>query len=331
MPKYCSEPFDTININQFGSVNSCLCSNWHNQGTNFGNLNKATLKDIYQAVKFLDMRNSIIDQSFKYCRIDQCSKLHNLNTIDNFDSIELNPELPTTINLMIDNNCNLKCASCRNKNIYSKKINLAAKKILDQLMIDYADFDQTVKIFCDGSGDVFTSAAYQEFFNSQNLPRCFKFCIQTNGNLVTKNISLLTKIKNQIDIMLVSFDAARSSTYKIVRGGDFDLVIEGVRQMVDVGINVTTQFVAQKQNYLEILDYVKLSKDLGVSHIGLQKIDRWPHMTNNMWIQTQIDDNPTVDYKFLINALVELDKDPQVGLCGGLKNLINTKSITISN
>ena len=48
--------------------------------------------------------------------------------------------------------------------------------------------------------------------------------------------------------MIVSFDAATSSTYKDIRGGNFDLVVEGVRQMVEEGIKVSTQFVAQYKN-----------------------------------------------------------------------------------
>ena len=54
-------------------------------------------------------------------------------------------------------------------------------------------------------------------------------------------------------------------------------------------------------------------------------------MSNEWWQENQIDNNPTVDYNFLINALNIIKKDnQQFGLCGGLENLIATKSTSTS-
>jgi MoaA/NifB/PqqE/SkfB family radical SAM enzyme len=327
MLKFCSEPWDTISIFKNGNVYPCLCPGWHTTPQLIGNIIDSPLQDIFSSAKVDHFRSKIIDQSFEFCNKFECSKRHNLSQVDNFDFINNYPKLPTTFNLLIDNNCNLKCASCRTKNIYSTEINPTVKKILDNLVTAYQNFDQRVLIFCDGTGDIFASSAYQEFFRRDDLPECFKFCLQTNGNLVTKNMDILEKIKHQIDIVIVSFDASCSKTYKTIRGGNFDIVLDGVAQMIKLGIKVSTQFVIQYENYLEILDYVNLCKTLGVSgNIGLQKIDRWGHMSDSWWNANQLDNNPTIDYDFLINALKELKQDPQCNICGGLENLIATST-----
>ena len=101
--------------------------------------------------------------------------------------------------------------------------------------------------------------------------------------------------------------------------------------MIEAGIKVSTQFVVQYKNYREILDYVKLVKSLGVGYIGLQLLDIWPHMTRQWWQENQLNNNHNVDYEWLIEALNILKQDPTVGLCGGLKNLIATKSTSTVN
>jgi len=329
MLKFCSAAWDTVHILWDGRVSTCLCPGWHSKGF-IGNLNQNTLLEICNTLDAQDMQNSVLDQSFKYCRKDECHRLYSLEEVINFDVIKTYPKLPINLNLSIDKNCNLKCASCRTGNIYSKDINPQAQQILNQLVEAYKDFDQTVRIYCDASGDIFASSAYQEFFRRDDLPECFEFCLQTNGNLVTKNMDILVKLKDQIDIMIVSFDAATSDTYKDIRGGNFELVVEGVRQMIEAGIKVSTQFVVQYKNHKEILDYVDLCKSVGVNHIGLQKLDRWHHMDitwEHWWKENRLDNNSKIDYDYLISTLVKLNDDPIVGLCGGLENLVITSKV----
>ena len=57
--------------------------------------------------------------------------------------------------------------------------------------------------------------------NGNNIPKCFRFRITTNGNLITKNLDLLENIKDQISEVTVSLDAGTSDTYKEIRGGSF--------------------------------------------------------------------------------------------------------------
>ena len=325
--RYCRQPFETASIDNRGNIYSCMCNKWTSLGA-LGNVLESNIIEIWQNSKINQLRQTVFDQTFSFCLRDECGELWSLPDVD----IINDPKniLPTEYNIAADSNCNLSCGSCRTKIQYDKEANPTAVKILDALKRAYTNFNQDVHIYCDGSGDIFASTAWKEFFLSSDLPDCFKFVFQTNGNLLTKNINILEKLKDRIDCLIVSFDAASNETYKKIRGGKFDLVKEGVRQAVKLGINVTTQYVLQRENHHEINQYVSLCKELGVTHIGLQVIDRWPHMSDQYWAYHRIQNNPDIDIDKLTQDLNKFRWDIQIGLCGGIMNLLDNNGIDVT-
>jgi Iron-sulfur cluster-binding domain/Radical SAM superfamily len=332
MPKFCSKPFNTITILDKGDVLPCFCPGWHSYGS-VGNLNTHTLTEIFNNRKTNEFRNTIFDQSFKYCLKDGCTELWNLPEVESLNKSYNSPELPTTINLMIEKNCNLKCSMCRNNLIWSKEANPQTEKILDILAQDYKNFNEPVWIQCDTLGDIFASTAYKNFFERDDIPKCFQFNLSTNGNLITKNLNLIEKIKSQIYSVCVSFDAATSETYKVVRGGKFEILIDGIKAMQSIGIlRINASFVIQQQNYKEVLYFYYLCKDLGINQISFGEVTRLPHQSDEWWDQNQIRNNPRVDHNYLIDALTFIKQDsPQTTLCGRLEYLISTKSTSKLN
>ena len=326
MFKYCSSPWNTIHIKETGAISSCFCGDWHQKGLN-GNLLTTPLTELFNNVWQDQFRQSIVNQTFKWCRTDTCVDFYRMSNVDNFNFLPKTPILPTTIQLQIDMNCNLKCAICRNKNIYSPDINKKAYSILEKLIDEYKDFDQKVNIHCDGSGYVFASAAYLKFFNQNDLPNCFHFNIQTNGNLITKNKELIEKLRTHIEMVEVSLDAATDETYKEVRGGNLSVVTKGIKFLKSQGITVWTQYVVHQKNYKEILDYVKLCKDLAVDKICLQVVIRLPFMTADWWNANTIENNPNIDSEFLVSTVSALKKDPQIEISGGFEYMLSNKNI----
>ena len=321
MLKYCSSPWNSIHIHPNGAISSCFCNAWHNKGST-GNILETSLTELFNSPWQEDFRNSIIDQSFKYCNKDICIDYLRREDVSNFNFLPSTIVLPTTIQLQLDKDCNLSCEICRNKKIYSDQVNKTAYSILEKLTYEYQGFNQKVNVHCDGSGDVFVSAAYQKFLRNELLPKCFHLNIQTNGNLLTKNTDLIVKLKDQIEMVEVSFDAATNETYKLVRGGNFNQVKRGVELLKTMGITVWTQYVVHNKNYLEILDYVKLCKELGVDKICLQLLSRRHHMSTMWWRENRLDGNSIIDYEFLHSALDELKLDPIVELSGGLETML---------
>jgi MoaA/NifB/PqqE/SkfB family radical SAM enzyme len=305
MLKFCASPWNDIAITENGDVTPCICSAFHNKGP-IGNLNYQSLTDIFNSTEMIKFRNTILDQTFSYCSRTQCQQFNRLPTVNNLDFVK-STNLPSTIMLAIDRNCNLRCSSCRSSNIYSKEPNENTLKILNQLTYSYQDHPTPVQLYLDGAGDIFASAAYQLFLRN-NIPSCFKLVITTNGNLLLKNLDIIKKLKPQIDLITVSLDAATPSTYKEVRGGDFEIVINGIKEVVAMGIQVSSHFVVQQKNYKEIIEYIKLSKEFGVSPFGLSPIRRWSHMTDTWWAENKLENNSSIDYQFLYDSVEYIQK-----------------------
>jgi MoaA/NifB/PqqE/SkfB family radical SAM enzyme len=315
-------------IHENGDIVSCICGGWHTYGP-MGNILKNSLTDIFSNQHFNNFRNSIVDQSFRYCLKDQCPKLWNLDKVDKLDFVKNFPNLPTTILLAIDRNCNLKCGSCRNSIEWEKLPNFRTKQILNLLVNEYQNFEEPVVFQCDGAGDIFASSAYKEFFNRNDLPKCFQFNLTSNGNLISKNLHIIEKIKSQILSVGISFDAATQEVYKEVRGGRLDIIVEGINAMKDLGIEtIHGSFIIQKKNYLEVVECVNLCKSLGLKFINISKIDRWFHMTNEWWDENKLDNNINVDYEQLIFLLNSLKNDKFVTMCGGVLDLMTKHSST---
>jgi len=316
--KFCSAPWDTIAIQSDGEVTSCLCGDWNTAG-NIGNLLHTPLSEIMRSDPVDRLRDTVGDQSFSMCR-DQCPQKWMLDTVDTLPTPRV--ALPTTILLAIDYECNLRCASCRSSRIWTGLVNPTAMRILDTLTLAYKGHDQPVTLQCDGAGDVFASAAWNEFLSRESLPECFRLHIITNGNLVTKKIDLLVRLRDRIDSVDVSLDANHPDTYTAVRGGRLDTVFRGMRAMVEKGIRVNVSFVVQQKNYREMLECWRTASDMGCHSINFQGVRRWEHHTDTWWQENRLQDNPNVDTAVLKNNVGHLLQAPTIvppkgqgGLC----------------
>lgn len=323
MTKICSSPWNTVSIDIGGNVFSCLCPQWARNRV-LGNIHNQSLEEIYRnSISLQELRQSILDGSYKFCDSAVCPVPLSLpNHHYAIEPSELKENLvPSSLMLSLDQNCNLKCSSCRSDRIFSKSIDKNVSHVLESIKQTYQNHDQDTQVFCDGSGDVFASLAYQNFLFGEDLPKCFSFMITTNGNLITKNLEKIRKIKDQIQGVIVSLDAATEQTYKKVRGGDFNIVLNGIKHLINAGIKVYLQFVLQRDNYHELLAYQEIANTLNIGY-GVQLIQRWDHMTDEQWNHSCIIDNPAVDLEELKKSLQIMHSDSQCNFNGGILSLL---------
>ena len=93
----------------------------------------------------------------------------------------------------------------------------------------------------------------------------------TNGIKVGKFIDEICELFN---VVVFSFDAANSITYKQIRGIDaFDLVVENVQKIHAKKIKIRFRCMILDNNANELFDIVKLAADLGVNHISFLPVD----------------------------------------------------------
>lgn len=326
---YCHHPFNTITVDGSGDVFLCACQAW--LPISVGKIwDFDSLDAILNTSVAIEIQKSILDGSYKYCDNHACSLLQSNLLESDLGKIESKIHW---INLAFDHSCNLTCASCRSEFKFiseGAEFNLRKKisKHLVSLIESY--YDTELKITLSSDGDPFASVIYRSFLEDLDLTGKNKTEIEliTNGILLVDHWHKFYKIHKNIVNVKISFDAASDLTYKLVRaGGNWNKLLDSVRFLAQwrnensSALTITSNFVVQHKNYHEIVDYIKLCKELRVDYINLQQIDNWGTFSN---FDEQAVNKPThVEYSQLLGIMQDpLLKDPQVNMTN-LSHLIN--------
>jgi radical SAM protein with 4Fe4S-binding SPASM domain len=265
--KFCSKPFDSMTVHENGSVWFC-CGFW--LPYSIGNLNENTLEEIWNSDRANIIRESITDQTFKYCNHAVCGDISGDRLLDVLDSFDKKIS-PTNIDFNNDRSCNLSCPSCRTEKIYHHSgPAYQERKILNDKIISGVlskEHNEEMFINLTGGGDPFGSKIYRDFlftFDPTPWPN-LKLDLQTNGVMLTPiNWQKISKWHNKIRAIRISFDAATSETYNITRrGGDWDTLVKNCQHLNDQikdypNIYVLTQYVVQDLNYKEMVPYAEM-------------------------------------------------------------------------
>jgi MoaA/NifB/PqqE/SkfB family radical SAM enzyme len=316
--KFCKNPFDQFEIHPDGTVSVC-CMSWLPE--KIGNAEEKEIGEIFNSKKAQDIRESILDGSFKYCDHKLCPYIQNGSLPDREEVedprhksiIEKNQTKdlePTFYNLCYDESCNLSCPSCRINKIfyYEGKVYEAKKKIQDKLIahIFGKPHDNYCLINVTGSGDPFGSKLFRELLFSidgEKFPRVF-FNLQTNGVMFTPRYwDKIKRIQKNINTVIVSYDAGTPETYRITRrGGNWDRLQENMKFLSSLrqrGLikELRIDCVVQKANYKELDKLIKIGLNLKVDKIFFSLLVDWGtwspevYKQNCVWKKT----NPKFD------------------------------------
>ena len=296
--RFCQNPFTQFDIYEDGKAYSC-CNAW--LPTPIGNLNHSSVMEVWNSQTSLAIRQSIIDGSFRYCDHKICPAIQS-GSLPSLESVAENPryrdailngrlevsEPPRFINLCNDASCNLYCPSCRSKRInypagpeYEKRQHL--QDILEQdLFSTPSEREFTVSVT--GSGDPFASAVFRKFLyglKGHDFPN-LAISLQTNGVLLTERSWIrMQNIHDNIQTIIVSFDAATQQTYEQTRrGGNWDRLLENTARLGELRQSgelrlLRLDFVVQKANYREMPDFVRLGRELNADSVMFSMILDW--------------------------------------------------------
>lgn len=303
--KFCRIPFDTVQIDNDGDVQLCDCQ-LHMPYT-IGNIFKNSLQEIWNNHEADQVRQSVVNGDFTYCSWS-CAKLHCLNS----RPVHL-PQVrsfPKIIKLDLDLSCNLKCASCREQVIIEKNSEKIQKQIELFEEIKQWALDNPKKIVIViplGSGEIFASYSGLKFLESLvDYPhRNLKLQLVTNGTLVTKNIKTLERIHHLLLQIEVSIDAATPDTYRMVRGGDWNALLDGLEFFRALKKPLFFKYVVQKNNWHEIADFAKLAHEYnaGIYYSNLQD---WGHWTTKWWHDNNVLDRHNEHFNSVLTILQQV-------------------------
>jgi hypothetical protein len=289
--RFCPEPFRRLVSGFAGGTHLCHCP----QMVPFevGNLlQDASVDQIWNSEAAMEIRRSIIDGDFSYCSRSLCSAIV-ADTLPKRNEVA-DPVLrhyidkrithleagPTYLQLSYDPSCNLACPSCRTD------IVMATPEAVDRYQ---AAKDRVVlpllrkthgTVMITGGGDPFASKHWRSILAALNPTEYpgLKLDILTNGLLVARQWHQFPALGTMLAHVQVSIDAARPETYAIVRRPgrweelrpnlDFISRMRRSGEIPFFGIN----FVVQKENFREMIEFVQLGKELGVDFVLFQRM-----------------------------------------------------------
>ena len=326
--KFCSAPFDIMQIDEDGDVMLCGCQ--LHMPYVIGNIYKDTLQNIWLGEKAAQVRQAVVDEDFTYCNW-ACSNLPILS-----DRPQILPALldfPKIIKIDLDRSCNLKCPSCRESVIIEKHSSKIEKQTeLYNEIIKWAreNPNTQISIIPLSSGEIFASHSGLQFLSAlMGYPYDnIRLNITTNGTLLNKNQKLIKNIKHLINNIGISLDAATPETYSIVRGGDWQELMLGLEFIQSIVMSpLWFSFCIQKNNCHEIKLFAELANKFN-AHITYQKLLNWGHWDITWWHENNVFDRNQDTFNSALNDLKEVkEKYPnQVSLVAELTKYLNKKN-----
>tara|TARA_B100001939_G_scaffold181001_1_gene155984 strand:- start:1236 stop:2279 length:1044 start_codon:yes stop_codon:yes gene_type:complete len=268
----CSAPFNYTEV--FDDKQFLCCPSWLPVDVWDGK----SIKSSFQSKKAKEVRESIIDGSYKYCDEKQCPYLSGLknNKLSNkfvkkdkksidFFSRKTNIE---TVNFCFDRSCNFQCPSCRIEliNYYGKDREQVETK-LDEIT---NEISSTVKrLYVTGTADPFYSKSFREFLetlDSKKFTKLESIHLHTNASLWNEKIWERVKaIHPYVNSCEISIDAGTKETYetKTRIGGKWDVLLENLKFITQIPTIkwYCFSFVVQDSNYKEMLIFYNIIKE----------------------------------------------------------------------
>jgi len=293
--KFCPMPFTHFSTGFRGSTFACTCPAW--VPFPIGNVIEAESADaIWNSGVAQEIRRSILDGDFSYCSRTQCSfitarKLPRKvevttpqlrDYIDNrVTRLEARPKM---VELNHDPTCNLACPSCRTEIVAASAEEIdvyagAADRVIVPLLRGVEG-----QTYITGGGEAFASKHFRSILrrlNRREFPGLEVFLI-SNGQLMTPHRwSEFPDLPEMLSIVSISVDAARAETYEVVRRpGKWAPLMKNLAYLAEMrragrirrlGLN----FVVQRANFREMLDFVQMADGFSADHIWFQRVTNY--------------------------------------------------------
>lgn len=260
----------------------CCCSTFM---ISMGNVRDGGVTGVWNSNKHRILALSAVNRTYTFCNPSMCPLLFGKKgktaDVDLARAYPVMCSSPKVSAIGFDYTCNLKCETCRSE--------LKVAKHLDKKkMLSYADYTINeilpgAKFFVmAGDGEIFVSEAYKRIYQSTNMNDMDYIRILSNGTLFNKKNWNEFKAGKKGKIMLTaSVDAATKETYEAIRrNGNFDVLKNNMafagelRKKGELAY-FRMNFVVQRRNYREMIDFVKWGLEIGADEVFFTKILNW--------------------------------------------------------
>ena len=185
---------------------------------------------------------------------------------------------PPILTIESTSRCNLRCVMCPHAIgavDRPKDISLPLVEKLDTFI------SMAKQIQLHGIGEPLTSPIFWDILNKLPTPETCDSSINTNFTLLSD--SQLEKIVNSnLQMVSISLDAARTSTYKKIRNADLNKVINNIRKLTKEKLKRKTEhphiwlnMTLMRSNIEETVEFIQLAKILKADKVRLWHLNRW--------------------------------------------------------
>lgn len=323
----CAVPFTSLEVHD--NISFLCCATWLPKSLP----KNSSPKECWESSDANDIRNSILDGSYKYCDSTQCPFLHQLETFGDIGRIKplfhkdkLNESLkqkikkykngklqpPEIVQFSMDRSCNLKCPSCRLEMIVadSKKI----KKVKQDIQnIEDTYGNDVTSLYITGTGDPFVSVGFRDFlrnFDETKWPKLKSIHLHTNATRWSKEMwESMRNIHKYVKSCEISIDAGTKETYetKTRINGEWDILMENLKFISTIPSlrRIKTSFVVQQKNYKEMKKFYDLMNSIFPKylHVYYNKITNWDTFTEEEFLKEQVWNSNHPEYKEFIKEV----------------------------
>lgn len=298
---FCDRPWSHLEISWEGNAFLC-CPHW--LPLRIGDARSQSLDEIWNSGFAMNIRESILDGSFRFCSKIYCPKIAGRalpkrpGNLPKSRSISSSPEqlsdFPTRVRrgpkklaLCYDKSCNLACLQCRSEfYVASRKEQESMDRDFLPLILSTAAGAESV--YMNGGGDVFAgkhSRHVLKLLERERFPQ-LRFSFITNGQQLNEKTFHEFDLNGRVEEIEISVDAARPETYRVVRrGGDFKRLesnlafLDHLRYAGGEKFSLELNFTVSSLNFREMPEFVELGKRYHVDAIHFSVIRCWDHLT----------------------------------------------------
>lgn len=271
---YCDRPYTWFYYAWFG-VYSC-CSTWVKYP--IGNPASDLPEECWNSIVAKLYRLSADTRTYCFCKKDACGVMGNTSADKQKPG---DCSIPEKITLGLDYTCNLHCTSCRNHTQVASGDQLRIREQFAENIIRTGWLEKTKMLELSGAGEALFSKIDRNLLFSNNGCKRESVSLLTNGILL--NEDNLKKLKEHFKTVYIniSIDAATEETYKkIRRGGDWNVLQDNLDKVRIMKQNneiayVEIRMVVQRNNYKEMVDFIKMGKKYCVDRVVFTKLLNW--------------------------------------------------------
>ena len=320
---FCSVPFNSLEIHN--NVCFVCCPSWL---PNSVKTSEIPLKEMWNSEPIVDVRNSILDGSFKYCNKELCpylSKLVNYGVVsgpitlketDSHYSPILTNNTPDNVVMNFDRTCNYKCPSCRVDLIVEDSKGIKRiEKTIEEIDTHYSANVKT--LYITGSGDPFVSVGFRNYlrnFNPKKYPKLKSIHLHTNASMWTKEMwDSMPNVHKYVKSCEISIDAGTKDTYenKTRLGGNWENLLNNLKFISTLPISVKTSFVVQDCNYMEMETFYNLMYSIFGNKVNVffGKITNWGTFSEGEFKLKQVWDTEHPEHELFKKEFNKISKN----------------------